>query len=174
MLYLITLVVSLWALPSFAAEISFRNQLYAKFQVKACTTCHDFFEKKRGGLSFNSHKGRTADMCVDCHTKEVTGFKHDDEWFARPGLYLGGMGARQTCQSIKAAIHAKFKNPTLVAREIEKHLLEDPRILWAIEGALPSSGMLPEDKMEKDLVKGGLAQWQEQVRDWIVGGLKCD
>lgn len=159
--------------PSFAGESGFSTHLHKKFQVKACTVCHDFFEKKSKGLSFKDHKGRTPDMCVLCHTQEVTGFKNTDDWFARPGLYTSAMSARQACEAIKTAIHARFKHPSLVARELEKHLLEDPRVLWGIEGATANSGMLPEDKKETDLVKGGLELWKEQVRAWIEGGMKC-
>jgi len=147
--------------------------LHAKFQVKACTTCHDFFDKERGGLSFKSHEGRTPDMCVYCHTMNVTGFKQPDEWFAQPGLYTSGMDSQQTCETIKTALHAKFKNKELIARQLERHLFEDPRVLWGIEDATPNSGMLPSNKKEKDLVKEGLTKWKDQVRSWIQGGMEC-
>jgi predicted CXXCH cytochrome family protein len=160
-------------MSAYADDSNFSAHLHAKFQVKACTTCHDFFDKERGGLLFKSHEGRTPDMCVYCHTKEVTGFKHPDEWFAQPGLYLSRMDAQQTCEAIKTALHAKFKSNELIARQIEHHLFEDPRVLWGIEGATPNSGMLPSDKKEKDLVKEGFTKWKDQVRAWIQGGMKC-
>ena len=162
-----------WSLPALAEEVNFSTHLYPKFQVKACTTCHDYFEKDRGGLAFKSHKGRSPDICIYCHTDGVTGFTHADEWFAQPGLYTSGMSATQTCETMKSAINAKFKNKTLVARQIEHHLFEDPRVLWGIEGATPKSGQLPSDGKESDLVKGGLAKWKEQVKAWIEGGMKC-
>jgi hypothetical protein len=31
-----------------ADDTLFSTNLYAKFQVKACTTCHDFYEQSRG------------------------------------------------------------------------------------------------------------------------------
>ena len=170
---LMAAVLSCCALSARAEDSDFSAHLHAKFQVKACTVCHDFFEKKLGGLSYGSHKDRTADMCVDCHAREVTGFKDEDDWFAMPGLYTSGMNARQTCEAVKTAIHAKFKNAGMTARQLKKHLLEDPRVLWSIEGALPNSGMLPEDKKEKDLVKGGMPEWKAQVGAWIDGGMKC-
>ena len=170
---LLAVVLMSWGLPALAGDSNFSAHLQAKFQVKACTVCHDFFEKKLGGLSFKSHKGRTPDMCVGCHTQDVTGFKEEDEWFAMPGLYLSRMNSRQTCQAVMSALHAKFKNPTMVARQLKKHLFEDPRMLWGIEGALPNSGMLPEDKRQTDLVKGGLQEWEKQVNAWIEGGMKC-
>ncbi len=112
-------------------------------------------------------------MCVYCHTKEITGRKHSDPWFARPGLYLSGMDSQQTCEAIKAALNAKFENNEMVARQLELHLFEDPRVLWGIEGATPKSGMLPSGAKEKDLVKEGLPKWKDQVRAWIQGGMKC-
>ena len=170
---ILAVVLLSWALPALAGESDFSARLHAKFQVKGCTLCHDFFEKKLGGLSYKSHKDRTADMCVGCHSQDVTSFKDEDDWFAMPGLYTSGMNARQTCEAVMAALHAKFKNPTLVARQLRKHLFEDPRVLWGIEGGLPNSGMLPEGKKQADLVKGGIPLWKEQVNAWIEGGMKC-
>ena len=161
------------ALPALADDSLFSKHLFAKFQVKACTRCHDFFEPGRDGLSFKSHKGRSVEMCVVCHQKSVTGFEHQEEWFAMPGLYTSGMDAVQTCETTKSALHAKFKSSTLVKKQLAKHLFEDPRVLWGIEGATPLSGNLPGAKMEADLVKGGLGLWKEQVNAWIDGGMKC-
>lgn len=155
-------------------EAVFSRRLHTKFQVKACTNCHDFHEKKRRGLAFGTHKERTPEMCAACHSAEVTGFKHPEEWFARPGLYTSGMGAKQTCETVKTALNARFKSPELLARDVEKHLFEDARVLWAIEGATPQSGNLPEDKKQKDLVKGGLEEWKAQVKAWLEAGLRCD
>ena len=170
---LLAVILLSWGLPALADDSNFSAHLHAKFQVKGCTVCHDFFEKKLGGLSYKSHKGRTPDMCVGCHSTEVTGFKEEDDWFAMPGLYTSRMNARQTCEAVMTALHAKFKNPTMVARQLRKHLFEDPRVLWGIEAALPNSGMLPEGKMQTDLVKGGLQEWKLQVNAWIEGGMKC-
>lgn len=155
-------------------ETKFSTHLHGKMQVRGCTVCHDFFEKKRAGLSFKSHKGRGPDECMGCHASEVTGFAQADEWFAMPGLYTSKMSAKQACEAIKTAMHARFKSQDLLARQMEKHLLEDPRVLWAIEGATPQSGALPEDKKQTDLVKGGLAQWKAQVQAWVRGGMKCE
>ena len=166
-------VLLAWSVNALADESNFSAHLQAKFQSRGCTTCHDFFDKERNGLSFNSHQGRSSDMCVYCHTHNVTGFKHADEWYAQPGLYTSGMNAQQTCEAIKTAMHAKFKNKTMVARQLETHLFEDPRVLWGIEGASPNSGMLPGGKEEKQLVKEGLTTWKNQVRAWIQGGMNC-
>ena len=162
------------SISAFAGDSNFAAHLYPKFQTKGCTKCHDFFEKERSGIAFKSHKGRSADMCVYCHTQDVTGYKHADDWFAQPGLYTSGMDSQQTCEAIKIALHAKFKNRDMVARQLELHLFEDPRVLWGIEGATPNSGMLPGGEKEKDLVKEGLAKWKDQVREWLQGGMKCE
>ncbi len=152
----------------------FSTTLFAKFQVKGCTTCHDFHEKGRWGLAFGSHRERSVEMCVVCHSKSVTGFEHPEEWFAMPGLYTSGMDARQTCEATRSALHAKFKSRILLQKQLEKHLFEDPRVLWAIEGATPQSGVLPGGKRESDLVRGGLDRWKSDVRSWIEGGMACD
>lgn len=170
---LAALALALLSGSASAQEAVFSRHLHKKFQVKACTNCHDFHEKKKGGLAFGSHKDRTPDMCAACHSADVTGFKHPEEWFARPGLYTSGMGAKQTCESVKAALNARFKSPELLARDMEKHLLEDARVLWAIEGATPQSGNLPEEKKEKALVQGGLEEWKAQVKAWLEAGLPC-
>jgi hypothetical protein len=166
-------VLLTWSSSALADDSNFSTHLYAKFQTKGCTKCHDFFEKERAGLSFKSHKGRTPDMCVLCHTQDVTGFKHADEWFSQTGLYTSGMDSQQTCEATKTSLHSKFKNKGMVARQLELHLFEDPRVLWGIEGATPNSGKLPGGEKEKDLVKEGLTKWKDQVRAWIQGGMKC-
>jgi hypothetical protein len=156
-----------------ADDSNFSTHLQAKFQTRGCTICHDFYEEGRGGLSFAGHMGRSVEMCVVCHSSAVTGFQNADDWFAQPGLYFSGMDARQTCEATKVALHAKFKNKTLVRRQLEKHLFEDPRVLWGIDGATPRSGALPGSKKEADLVKGGMAQWRAEVTAWIEGGMQC-
>ena len=161
------------SVPVFADDSNFSTHLFAKFQVKACTKCHDYFEQNRDGLAFNSHKGRSVEMCVACHQESVTGFHHPEEWFAMPGLYTSGMNAQQTCEAMMTANGAKFKSKALNKREMKHHLFEDPRVLWGIEGATPKSGVLPSGKKEDDLVKGGMTLWKEQVNAWIDGGMKC-
>lgn len=168
----IALIMLITANAAFADD-RFSSHLFVKFQAKACITCHDFFEKGRG-IGEGSHKGRTPEMCASCHTKGITGFKHPDEWFAMPGLYTSGMDAKQTCEAVKKAEHAEFKSSSLLARRMETHLFEDPRVLWGIEGATPKSGSMPNGKMETGLVGGGLQLWKDQVKAWINGGMKCE
>jgi len=158
---------------AFADNSDFSTHLFAKFQVKACTTCHDFFEQNLDGLAFKSHKERSVEMCVVCHQQSVTGFEHQEEWFAQSGLYTSGMDAKQTCETTMNALHAKFKSRPLLKKQVKKHLLEDPRVLWGIEGATPKSGFLPGGKKEVEMVKGGMKLWKEQVQAWIDGGMKC-
>lgn len=167
--------VLVWGMAASAADDSlFSTHLFAKFQVKGCTVCHDFHTKARGGLAFASHQGRSAESCASCHRRAVSGFEHPEEWFARPGLYESGMDARQTCETTKTALNAGFKSQALLARDMKKHLFEDPRVLWGIEGATPESGSLPGGKVESDLVKGGMERWQAEVTAWIAGGMKCE
>ena len=173
-LSLLVALTLLFASQSFADDTRFSTNLYAKFQKQACTKCHDFFEKSRNGLAFAGHSGRSVEMCIVCHSQSVTGFKHAEEWFAQPGLYTSGMDSRTSCETVKTALHASFKNSRLVKHQLEKHLFEDPRVLWGIEGATPQSGMLPSGKREQDLVTGGMELWEKQVKAWINGGMKCD
>lgn len=168
-----TAALLLISVTVFADDSNFSTHLFAKFQVKACTKCHDYFEPQLAGLSVKSHMGRSVEMCVACHQSSVTSFEHPEEWFAMPGLYTSGMNARQTCEAVLIANSAKFKSKALNKKEMKKHLFEDPRVLWGIEGALPGSGQLPGGKKEADLVKGGLPLWKEQVNAWIDGGMLC-
>jgi hypothetical protein len=163
-----------WVAEAMADEALFRTHLWPKFQVKACTTCHDFFEKERRGLAFSTHQNRTPDTCVYCHTAGVTGFEHPDEWFAMPGLYTSDMDARQTCEATKKALHAERKSASLLARQMQSHLFTDPRVLWGIAGATLRSGRLPEGGVTTDLIKGGMDEWRKQVLAWISGGMKCE
>ena len=158
-----------------ADDTKFSTNLHAKFHVKACTVCHDFYEQDKNGLALNSHAKRLdVNRCQKCHNSKVNSFEHPEDWFARPGLYTSGMDARETCEKTKEALHAKFKSDDLLAAQMEKHLFEDPRVLWGIEGGLPNSGKLPFKKEETDLVKGGMKEWKTQVKAWIEGGMKCD
>ena len=158
-----------------ADDTLFSTHLYAKFQVKACTTCHDFYEQNKDGLAFKSHAKRLdVNRCKRCHSEKITGFEHVGDWFAQPGLYTSGMDAKETCEKTKKAFHAEFKSDELLATQMEKHLLSDPRVLWGIEGATPNSGKLPMNKQELDLVKGGMEAWANQVMAWINGGMKCE
>jgi len=152
----------------------FSTNLYPKFQAKGCTNCHDFFAQKLNGLSFTTHRDRKAEKCVECHDHDVTGFAHADEWFARPGLYTSDMNVQQTCETIKAQMHASFKHKDKLAREMTAHLFESPRVLWGIAGATPKSGTLPKGKSEHDLIQGGIKQWKKEVNAWIQGGMTCD
>jgi len=170
---LLSILFLLISLPVHAADSDFNTNLFDKFQVRACTQCHDYFEKSRDGLSFSTHKGRSVEMCVACHQRSVTGFEHPEEWFAMPGLYTSGMNAQQTCEKIMTAQNAGFKSKALNRRQLKHHLFEDPRVLWGIEGATPKSGVLPSGKKETDLVKGGMDLWKEQVNSWIDGGMLC-
>ncbi len=155
-------------------DTQFSTHLYAKFQAKSCLGCHDYFEKKLGGLSFTTHVEHTAEKCVECHKQEVTGFLIPEDWFARPGLYTSAMDAKETCEAIKVGLHAQFKHKNRLAKDLAQHLFESPRVLWGIAGATPNSGRLPEGQIEKGLVQGGLAEWKTQVTLWIQGGMKCD
>jgi len=155
------------------SDVTFSTHLYPKFQSKSCTTCHDFFEKKLDGLSFGTHRELTAEKCVECHDKEVTGFARPDDWFARPGLYTSDMNALQTCETIKREMHVQFKHRGKAARDMTEHLLESPRVLWGIAGATPKSGKLPKGRVEKELVQGGMEQWKKEVTAWIQGGMEC-
>jgi len=168
-----TLALCAWSTIALAGDGAFSTHLFAKFQTKGCTICHDFFEPQRNGLAFGNHKGRSPEMCTACHRKDVTGFDHPEEWFAQPGLYTSGMDAVQTCEATKTALHAKFKSTALMKRQLRKHLFEDPRVLWGIEGATPLSGMLPNGKLEPDLIKGGLPLWKKQVEEWLEHGMQC-
>lgn len=173
--FLVPLIMIFAVCTAHADSTLFSTNLHAKFQVKACTHCHDFYEKDKNGLSFNSHAKRLdVNRCQMCHKSKVTSFEHPEEWFARPGLYTSGMSAKESCETIKEALHAKFKSDNLLAGQMKKHLFEDPRVLWGIEGGLPNSGKLPFKKQEVDLIKGGMEEWKAQVTDWINGGMKCD
>ncbi|HIJ95700.1 MAG TPA: hypothetical protein HPP94_08180 [Desulfuromonadales bacterium] len=154
--------------------VMFSTHLFPKFQSKGCTTCHDFFEKKLDGLALTTHRELTAEKCVECHDKEVTGFARADDWFARPGLYTSDMNALQTCETIKREMHVQFKHRGKAARDMTEHLLTSPRVLWGIAGATPKSGKLPKGRVEKELVQGGLKQWEADVTAWIQGGMECN
>ena len=43
-------VLLAWSISALADDSNFSTHLFSKFQAKGCTTCHDFFEKERGGI----------------------------------------------------------------------------------------------------------------------------
>lgn len=169
------LVLALSAFSAQADDTKFSTHLHAKFMAPSCTKCHDFFEKDKKGFAFNTHFSRKdPNACTNCHSAEVTGFEHPEEWFAQSGLYTSGMDAVQTCEKTKEALHGKFKSNKLMARQFENHLFNDPRVLWGIEGATPKSGNLPGGKKEEGMIKGGLDEWKAHVKAWVAGGMKCE
>lgn len=170
----IVLLVAFMSERAWNNDITFSTHLYPKFQSKGCTHCHDFFERNLNGLSFTTHRDRSAEKCVECHDREVTGFARPADWNAQAGLYTSDMNAQQTCETVIKVITAKSTHPDKVAGDLAKHLFESPRVLWGIAGATPRSGMLPKEQMEPDLVQGGLEQWKTEVNAWIKGGMKCD
>lgn len=158
-----------------ANDTLFSTNLFAKFHAGSCTICHDFFEKEKDGLAFTTHaKRRNVERCTSCHKSGITGFKHSSDWFAQPGLYTSGMDSKATCEKIMEVLNAKFQSKDLLARDLEHHLLEDPRVLWGIKGATPESGDLPFKKKETDMVEGGFDEWEKQVLAWIKGDMKCE
>lgn len=158
-----------------ANDTLFSTNLFAKFHAGSCTICHDFFEKEKDGLAFTTHaKRRNVERCTSCHKSGITGFKHSSDWFAQPGLYTSGMDSKATCEKIMEVLNAKFQSKDLLARDLEHHLLEDPRVLWGIKGATPESGDLPFKKKQTDMVEGGLDEWKREVMAWIKGGMKCE
>lgn len=160
---------------AYADDTLFSTNLFAKFHAGSCIVCHDFFEKDKKGLAFTTHVKRgNVNRCTGCHKSKVTGFKHSSDWFAQPGLYTSDMDAKTTCEKMMEAMNAAFKSKALLAKEMEHHLLTDPRVLWGIEGATPESGNLPFKKKETDMVKGGMDEWKKQVMAWIEGGMKCE
>lgn len=172
---LLLLSLSLASGNAQADDALFSANLYTKFQAKACTNCHDFYDQEKDGRSFNTHAKRLdVNRCATCHTTAVNGFAHVEEWFAVPGLYTSGMDAKTTCEKIKEVLHFEFKSDTLRAAQMKKHLLTDPRVLWGIEGATPQSGNLPFHKKEAGMVTGGMEEWTAQVSAWIDGGMKCE
>lgn len=155
-----------------ADDTKFSTNLHAKFHQKACLTCHQFNTKSINGggkgLGFSTHFARKQQKCETCHTAEVTGMK-DGDWLVDNEIDYTGLGPKETCEFIKATHHGKINTPAAMT----SHLLTDPRILWAIQGGLPSSGNLPFGK-KAELISGDMAEWTKQVTAWVGGGMKCE
>ena len=97
---LFLVVLGIWSVSSLSDEKKFSTHLHAKFHVKACTNCHDFFIKKRREPLLTIHKDITPDMCLGCHDKSVTGFKDEDSGLPDLVSTLRD-GAKQTCEAIR-------------------------------------------------------------------------
>ncbi|MBL6992195.1 MAG: hypothetical protein ISR65_20590 [Bacteriovoracaceae bacterium] len=176
-IFLTPLLLNIFSPPKKRVQIDkdtlFSTNLYPKFQARACTKCHDFYEKKLNGLSFTTHKKRVAERCIECHKQKVTGFQHPGDWQAQPGLYTSGMNAKQTCEAIKRSMKAQFKSKKILARDFVKHVFGSPRVKWGIEGATPQSGRLPEELMSGELLQGGFEKLKAEVQAWVEGGMIC-
>lgn len=166
--------IALGAGGAAADDTKFSTHLHAKFHHSACLTCHQFFTRNiagtgKRGIGWTHHIANKNRNCVECHTAEVTGFKHAEEWFADPNIDYSGMGPKETCEFVKTTLNGKYSTQEMML----KHLLTDPRILWAIEGGQEKVGGLPGGK-KRELIPGNFDEWRAQVTAWVGGGMKCE
>ncbi|MEW5787417.1 MAG: hypothetical protein AB1899_06145 [Pseudomonadota bacterium] len=146
-------------LPVGAAEpVKFADELYAKFQHPRCLTCHQFNSRRSNGKVFNSHRNRF--LCDNCHTQRISGMPRG-EWMAPPeAMDYTGLGPEDTCKLIK-------RNMGSSDARLAAHMLDDPRIFWALDNGMTPAGKFPS-------APGGSADWLRAARAWIADGMHCE
>jgi hypothetical protein len=155
------LVIASVVLSGHAAPLKFSDALYPKFHHDRCLQCHQFNSKTSNGRSYGSHRNRY--LCENCHKSRLTGLT-PGEWMAPEGgrMDYTGKSARETCLMVLRNIGSGDKKALL-----RRHLLQDQRVLWAIQG-----GMTPAGARER--VPGGVDEWRRDVNAWIDDGMFCE
>ncbi|NTV95976.1 MAG: hypothetical protein HGA75_11270 [Thiobacillus sp.] len=156
----LVLSASAWASPNIG-PVKFSDALYPKFQHERCLQCHQFNSRRSNGRAWNSHRSRY--LCEQCHKPALTGLG-GGEWMAPAGdrMDYTGFSAHDTCELIKRNAATGDK-----AEVLSHHLLHDVRVGWALKSGKTPAG-------QREVVPGGYAEWERDVKAWIAGGMVCE
>ena len=139
-----------------------------------CVNCHPSGDRPRQGddrrvHSFNIQRGEDGHgmlnaKCSTCHQSEnndYSGVPGAPHWHLAPkSMAWEGLNSVQIAQ----AMLDKSKNGGRSIQEIEKHLIEDPLVLWVFEPGINNEGG-PREKppvSKEDYIKA--------VRQWVAEG----
>jgi len=139
-----------------------------------CVNCHPSGDRPRQGderrvHNFNIQRGVTGHgmtnaKCSTCHQAEnnnYSGVPGAPHWHLAPkSMAWEGLNRVEIAQSILDT----SKNGGRSIEEIEKHLLEDPLVLWAFDPGLTNEGV-PREKppVSKEV-------YFEAVKQWVADG----
>ena len=141
---------------------------------KRCVNCHPSGDRPRQGEDshihyFNVQRGEDGHgneglKCQTCHQKrnnDYSGVPGAPHWHLAPkSMAWEGMNRVE----IAKAILDKTKNGGRSLQEIEKHLTEDPLVLWAFNPGLNNEG----EQREKPPVSK--EAYLKAVRQWVAEG----
>ena len=141
---------------------------------KRCVNCHPSGDRPRQGEDshihyFNVQRGKDGHgneglKCQTCHQKgnnDYSGVPGAPHWHLAPkSMAWEGMNRVE----IAKAILDKTKNGGRSLQEIEKHLTEDPLVLWAFNPGLNNEG----EQREKPPVSK--EAYLKAVRQWVAEG----
>jgi len=141
-----------------------------------CMNCHPSDDRPRQGdesrvHNFNVQRGEDGHgmpnlQCSTCHQSEnndYSGVPGAPHWHLAPKS-MGWQGLNRV--QIAQAMLDKSKNGNRSIAEIEKHLTEDPLVLWAFEPGLNNEG---EPRQAPPVSK---EEFQNAVKQWIANGAK--
>jgi hypothetical protein len=156
------LLAGLALAPAWAVEpVKFSQALQAKFHHDRCLQCHQFNSRKSNGRAYHSHRSRY--LCEQCHRPQLTGLA-GGEWMAPAGEKMDytGLNAADTCRLVK-----RNAPSGVLSEQLAHHLLHDGRVRWAIDSGRTPAGPRPT-------LPGGYAEWEQDVKAWVAGGMSCE
>lgn len=150
------------------------NTMMQVIAHKRCVNCHPSGDRPRQGEDSHLHKfnvqrgssghGLPANQCGTCHQPEnndFSGVPGAPHWHLAPRS-MGWEGLSRT--EIAAAMLDRSKNGNRSVTEIEKHLTEDPLVLWVFEPGVTNTG---EPREKPPVTKEAYIQ---AVKTWVAGG----
>ncbi|MEM6723852.1 MAG: hypothetical protein AAF598_07420, partial [Bacteroidota bacterium] len=141
---------------------------------KRCVNCHPSDDYPRQGEDSHLHlfdvqrgkdgHGLAALSCETCHQEEnnyISGVPGAPNWHLAPrSMGWSGLSKAEIAQAMMDPAKNGNRSPT----EIEKHLTEDPLVLWVFEPGVNYDG-IPREKppvSKQDYITA--------VKEWIDGG----
>ena len=141
---------------------------------KRCVNCHPSGDRPHQGEDSHVHNfgiqrgvdghGVAALKCSTCHQTEnnnLSGVPGAPHWHLAPRS-MGWEGLNRI--EIAQAMLNKSKNGGRSVQEIEKHLTEDPLVLWVFEPGVNNEGT-PREKPPVSK-----AEFIKAVKQWVVDG----
>ncbi|MEM8897119.1 MAG: hypothetical protein AAGC85_03405 [Bacteroidota bacterium] len=149
------------------------DQMMAVVTHKRCMNCHPAGDRPRQGEDSHIHNfevqrgedghGTLALRCETCHQTEnnaLAGVPGAPHWHLAPRS-MGWEGLSK--KDIARAIINRSKNGGRSLSEIERHMTEDPLVLWVFEPGVNNEG-IPREKppIDKETYIAAVKQWVKE------------
>ena len=150
------------------------DEMMSVIAHKRCVNCHPADDNPRQGEDSHIHRfgvqrgpeghGVAALNCNTCHQEEnnsISGVPGAPHWHLAPQS-MGWQGLSRT--EIARAMLDRAKNGGRSLQEIEKHLTEDPLVLWVFEPGVNHDGV------EREKPPISKEAYITAVKSWVASG----